>query len=183
MAIECLDVPVYIEMGLHYNYFRDYEPGVGRYLQSDPIGLRGGTTTYSYVLSNPFIATDEYGLMTLFRVGLTAACEAYGISASLVNWRKKINRERCQLAYDIGLARESRNCNLQRKHVYDMARYQTTMRGSFDQNQTNQCLRDVDDRCDEILNDLHEILSRCRRKVGDNWFEGGGCELLTLRSK
>ena len=30
------------ETNLHYNYFRDYDPQVGRYVQSDPIGLRGG---------------------------------------------------------------------------------------------------------------------------------------------
>ncbi len=27
------------ETGLHYNYFRDYDPATGRYLQSDPIGV------------------------------------------------------------------------------------------------------------------------------------------------
>jgi RHS repeat-associated protein len=36
------------ETGLHYNYFRDYEPGTGRYVESDPIGLDGGTSSYGY---------------------------------------------------------------------------------------------------------------------------------------
>jgi len=26
------------ETGLHYNYFRDYDPGTGRYIESDPMG-------------------------------------------------------------------------------------------------------------------------------------------------
>jgi RHS repeat-associated protein len=31
--------------GLHYNYFRDHDPAVGRYVESDPIGLEGGSCT------------------------------------------------------------------------------------------------------------------------------------------
>lgn len=50
------------ESGLHYNYFRDYEPGVGRYVESDSVGLLGGVSTYSYVISNPIKFIDLLGL-------------------------------------------------------------------------------------------------------------------------
>ena len=51
------------ESGLHYNYFRDYDPEIGRYIQSDPIGLAAGQmSTYAYVDSNPVNATDRFGL-------------------------------------------------------------------------------------------------------------------------
>lgn len=50
------------ESGLHYNRFRDYEPGTGRYSQSDPIGLDGGMSTYGYVFGSPLTLTDVAGL-------------------------------------------------------------------------------------------------------------------------
>ena len=38
------------ESGLHYNYFRDYDPKTGRYIEPDPIGLKGGTNLFEYAL-------------------------------------------------------------------------------------------------------------------------------------
>jgi len=50
------------ETGLFYNYFRDYDPQTGRYVQSDPIGLAGGLNTYAYVDNDPLTDSDPYGL-------------------------------------------------------------------------------------------------------------------------
>jgi len=50
------------ETALHYNYFRDYDPSIGRYGESDPIGLDGGLNTYAYGLSNPVLNIDSLGL-------------------------------------------------------------------------------------------------------------------------
>lgn len=47
--------------GAHYNYFRDFDPGIGRYLQSDPIGLDGGINTYEYAASRPLLEVDPRG--------------------------------------------------------------------------------------------------------------------------
>jgi hypothetical protein len=46
----------------HYNYFRDYDPSVGRYIESDTIGLGGGVNTYGYVGGAPQKFADRKGL-------------------------------------------------------------------------------------------------------------------------
>jgi RHS repeat-associated protein len=51
------------ETGLNYNYFRDYDPGTGRYVESDPIGLAGGSwSIFTYAGSEPIDQVDYFGL-------------------------------------------------------------------------------------------------------------------------
>jgi len=59
--------------GLHYNGARDYNPRLGRYIESDPIGLQGGLNTYAYADGNPLSKVDPNG-----KNALLATCFAGG---------------------------------------------------------------------------------------------------------
>lgn len=50
------------EDNLWYNGARDYNSTLGRYMESDPIGLVGGVNTYAYVGNNPVTDIDPLGL-------------------------------------------------------------------------------------------------------------------------
>ena len=72
--------------GLSYNYFRDYDARTGRYSQSDPIGLRGGASTYTYSTSDPLGNIDPLGLVTWRGHGHGLAIGNYGFALSKYNF-------------------------------------------------------------------------------------------------
>jgi RHS repeat-associated protein len=49
------------ETGTHYNFYRDYSPSLGRYVKSDPLGLRGGINSYVYGGANSLTNVDPLG--------------------------------------------------------------------------------------------------------------------------
>lgn len=57
--------------GLNQNGARDYNAGGGRYVESDPIGLRGGMSTYGYVGGDPLHFIDPLGLLRWTNQGTT----------------------------------------------------------------------------------------------------------------
>jgi RHS repeat-associated protein len=49
------------ETGFHFNFFRTYDPLLGDYLSTDPLGIEGGTQYYAYP-RNPLVWDDPFGL-------------------------------------------------------------------------------------------------------------------------
>ena len=80
------------ETGLHYNYFRDYDPTTGRYVQSDPIGLAGGISTFGYADANPIVFSDPLGLFTAEGSLGCAFGNASNCSPRIPTYREAVNQ-------------------------------------------------------------------------------------------
>lgn len=70
------------EVGIFYNYYRDYNPATGRYVESDPIGLQGGINTYGYVYSDPLTYSDPTGQLAFLIPVAAEICVGGGCAAA-----------------------------------------------------------------------------------------------------
>ncbi|RZI98547.1 MAG: hypothetical protein EON90_13035 [Brevundimonas sp.] len=72
------------DMGLYYYKARGYHAGLGRFVQTDPVGYEQGLNLYAYVGGDPINTTDPTGMLAYPGLpgsqGCTAGCETSGRS-------------------------------------------------------------------------------------------------------
>jgi RHS repeat-associated protein len=83
------------ESGKFQNGYRDYDSKIGRYLTSDPIGLKAGLSTFSYVSNSPLQGIDPDGL-----IRIDSSCSAN--AAALLDAEKKIKAKLNECCGDCG---------------------------------------------------------------------------------
>jgi RHS repeat-associated protein len=74
-----------IEAGLHYNWYRHYDPTTGRYLQSDPLEFMYGSNIYNYALESPALYIDPFGLRPWGTIGVGFAGGGLGAVLPVVS--------------------------------------------------------------------------------------------------
>ncbi len=79
--------------GLYFYRARYYDPVLGRFVSSDPIGLGGGMNTYSYVARNPLSLTDPIGLDPWIRETWTPARVWTDMRGGLTTFYDPMTRE------------------------------------------------------------------------------------------
>ena len=133
------------ETNTYYNYFRDYDPSIGRYIESDPLGINGGLNTYTYANANPLSLIDPDGLCPSFMV-------VYGSPGA-------INREKC---YRKGIV-----ASYQTQRIIQFVLKLTGTEGSCDCANSITCIYDL------VLNSS-ERHTPCGGGAFSPWADAGG---------
>ena len=102
------------ETGLNYNYERDYDPVVGRYVESDPIGIYGGINTYSYGGAIPISRIDPLGLSAADVQRIIQYAQAWTNDQTAQGWRTDPGslNDACWFLFKLGVS----GCN--KEHAY-----------------------------------------------------------------
>jgi RHS repeat-associated protein len=117
------------ESSLWYNGFRDYDPTLGRYLQSDPIGLAGGVNTYAYVGGSPLTGIDPLGLINLNIDGVPISIHA-NPGPEATNYRPEHDPPHVHLGSNDGPRVDTQNFEpLSKKDAAKMTKEQIKMCG------------------------------------------------------
>lgn len=165
-------------VGVSYNYFRDYEPATGRYVESDPIGLRGGNSTYGYARARVLRRTDPLGLFDL-----DSSCKDCKFNAEEI-------RKQVQLACDLRAALISdarlRKCVLKRcmkaKVVCENCEdprelgnetYVSLGLVEFHSSNARLCVNNMNFVTTTGPVAIHEWAHSCKRSSGDYWDHNG----------
>lgn len=186
------------ETGLSYNYFRDYDPGTGRYVEADPIGLAGGSMSlYTYVDNAPTMYVDPLGLYTeIIQWGRTPEALSWGhISGNIngQNWSfgPKGWDARYPTADDYanrqakpGIDRAGRGIVLDLSPMEEALLAQCLKNsGAYGEISNNcgnpwvQCLSglgivDPRDRARVLPSDVYRLISKSPRAIGNTWYPG-----------
>jgi len=153
--------------GRFYNYQREYEPAVGRYSQSDPIGLEGGIGTYLYASGKPLSKVDENGLVDVwvwmplpYEGGLPSYGKLHSSFGHVSTTSNCVDYSFGPAGNSISTNYVSSQLNLRAgiKHAIELTPQQ--------ESRVSECLARPQGKCNAVKNNFGTPLQNCMREIG-----------------